>query len=96
VKGGGQIRVCVLVGIGEGGVPATNQMAMRELCRVVLNNARDGNADAWNASRGYDHVYGQGKLVYGTRDFKSLEDELGEQGIWVEEVSILLGNPCNI
>jgi len=45
VKGGGRIRVCVLVGIEEEEMQAKNQAAVRELRREILNNARDGNAN---------------------------------------------------
>ena len=61
----------------------------------AVKDLEEGEIYAWDASRDYDLVYEQGQLIYGTRDFKSLEDDLGEQGIWVEEVSILLCSSCN-
>ena len=61
----------------------------------ALKDLEEGEIYAWDVSRDYDLVYEQGKLVYGIRDFKSLEDDLEEQGIWAEGVSILLCSSCN-
>jgi len=57
----------------------------------ALKDLEEGQIYAWDASRDYDLVYEQAKLIYGTRDFQALERDLGGQeveGVWAEEVSI--------
>ena len=58
----------------------------------AVKDLEEGAIYAWDASRDYDLMYEHGKLIYGTRDFGSLEDDLAEQGVWVEGVSMQLSN----
>jgi len=52
-----------------------------------VKDLEGGAICAWDASRNYDLVYEQAKLICGTKDSQGLEDDLWEQkekGIWIE------------